>query len=108
MTTVDSVGALPVAVLAPVASHSHLRVAFLRHRYITHRLRAVFSFLQGAIQMPVEGMSQEEVKKALKEGLTEWLDKQFATLGKWTLGGIASLGLAALAYAFFQTKGFGR
>jgi hypothetical protein len=58
--------------------------------------------------MPVEGLTQDEVKNALKEGLNEWLDKQFATLGKWTLGGIASLGLAALAYAFFQTKGFSR
>ncbi|MEW9585525.1 hypothetical protein [Paraburkholderia sp. DGU8] len=53
-------------------------------------------------------LSHEEVKEALKEGLTEWLDKQFATLGKWTLGGVASLCLAALGYAFLQTKGFSK
>ena len=31
--------------------------------------------------------------------IQEWLDKQFATLGKWTLGGAASAGVAAIGTA---------
>jgi len=65
------------------------------------------AFLTGDY-MPSGDLSQEEVKQALKDGLNEWLDKQFSTLGKWTLGGIASVALAALAYFFLQTKGFSK
>lgn len=40
----------------------------------------------------------EDVKRALKEGLKEWLDEQFATLGKWTVGGLLAAALVGLVY----------
>ncbi|WP_156396880.1 hypothetical protein [Noviherbaspirillum sp. Root189] len=45
-------------------------------------------------------------KEILKEAISEWLDKQFATLGKWTLGGICSAGLAALVVWMLSTQGW--
>lgn len=51
-------------------------------------------------------LTKEEAKAAMKEALNEWLDKQWASLGKWTFGGIASAGLSALAYLYFKTHGF--
>jgi hypothetical protein len=45
-------------------------------------------------------------KEAVKEALQEWLDKQFAMLGKWTLGGICSIGLAVLVYLWLSSQGW--
>lgn len=45
-------------------------------------------------------------KALIKEAISEWLDKQFATLGKWTMGGICSMGLAALTYWFLSSQGW--
>ena len=52
-------------------------------------------------------LTKQEAKEALKEALNEWLDKQWATFGKWTFGGLLSIALAGLAYAYFNTHGFG-
>ena len=49
--------------------------------------------------MPIEPQN-EAMKDALKEGLREWLDDQFAEFGKWTLrAAIAALlaGVVGLA-----------
>jgi hypothetical protein len=51
-------------------------------------------------------LTKDEAKAAMKEALQEWLDKQWASLGKWTMGGIASTALSALAYLYFKTHGF--
>lgn len=51
-------------------------------------------------------LTREEAKAAMKEALTEWLDKQWAQFGKWTAGGLMSLAIAALAYAYSKTHGF--
>lgn len=48
----------------------------------------------------------EAVKAALKEGLREWLDSQFATLGKWTLGGLASAALVGIVYLALTGAGW--
>jgi hypothetical protein len=45
-------------------------------------------------------------KEILKEAISEWLDKQFAALGRWTLGGICSAGLAALTYWILTNNGW--
>lgn len=37
-------------------------------------------------------------KGVIKEAITDWLDDQFSTFGKWTVGGLAAAGLAGLAY----------
>ena len=58
------------------------------------------------VEMP-EGLTKAEAKAAMKEAMNEWLDKQWASFGKWTAGGLLSLAIAALAYAYFSTHGFG-
>lgn len=55
-------------------------------------------------------MSDEEkarlFKKALKEGLREWLDDQFATFGKWSAGAVAAAALFALVYFILEMNGW--
>jgi hypothetical protein len=41
-------------------------------------------------------------KEAMKESLNEWLDKQFAVLGKWTVFGILSMALVAMTYVYIN------
>jgi hypothetical protein len=48
----------------------------------------------------------EEKKEIVKEAIGEWLDKQFATLGKWTLAGIMSATIAALGYFILTNNGW--
>lgn len=43
-------------------------------------------------------LDTETQKQVIKEALQEWLDKQFATLGRWTVGGLCSMALAVLVY----------
>lgn len=45
-------------------------------------------------------------KEALKEALQDWLDKQFAAFGKWTLSGLASAGLVAIVYFILTSQGW--
>jgi hypothetical protein len=57
-----------------------------------------------------DDMSPEELKalhkEAFKEGLTEWLDKQFSTFGKWSMRGLASAGLVMFVYAYASAHGW--
>ena len=45
-------------------------------------------------------------KEALKEALQDWLDKQFAAFGKWTLSGLASAGLVGVVYLILTSQGW--
>ena len=50
---------------------------------------------------------QKELHKAaIKEAISEWLDKQFIVLGKWTLKGLSAMGLAALVYMWAAAHGW--
>jgi hypothetical protein len=55
-------------------------------------------------------MTQEEQKEihkeAIKEAISEWLDKQFIALGKWTLKGFSAMALAALVYLWAAAHGW--
>lgn len=55
-------------------------------------------------------MTQEEQKEihkeAIKEAISEWLDKQFIALGKWTLKGFSAMVLAALVYLWAAAHGW--
>jgi hypothetical protein len=51
-------------------------------------------------------LTKDEAKAAMKEALNEWLDKQWAQFGKWTAGGLMSMAIAGLAYAYSKTHGF--
>ena len=51
-------------------------------------------------------IDKNERKEIVKEAINEWLDKQFATIGKWTLGGLVSAILAALLYFTLTNSGW--
>ena len=55
--------------------------------------------------MPVE-LDRETQKEAVKEAITEWLDVQFAAVGRFTVKGILAAALAGLAYAYLVTHGW--
>lgn len=46
------------------------------------------------------------LKEAIKEGLREWLNEQWAMFGKWTAHGLLALLFAALTYFWFATHGY--
>ena len=48
----------------------------------------------------------EQKKEIIKEAINEWLNVQFAILGKWTLGGLMSVGVAALGYFILTSQGW--
>lgn len=51
---------------------------------------------------PLHGVTKEAVKEALKE----WLDAQFAKVGKWTVNGVVAAALVALVYFILVHNGW--
>ena len=51
---------------------------------------------------------RELQKAALKEALKEWLDDQFAALGKWTFGGLMAAGFAGAVYLALRGQGWSK
>ena len=49
---------------------------------------------------------KEMEKEAIKEALSEWLDKQFALVGKWTFAGLVAAALAGLVYLALVGQGW--
>lgn len=47
-------------------------------------------------------------KEIVKEALQEWLDRQFAAFGKWTLAGLVSAALAGAVYLWFAAHGWAK
>ena len=45
-------------------------------------------------------------KDAVKEALTEWLDKKFEQVGKFTVNGVLAMALAALVYFILVHQGW--
>ena len=45
-------------------------------------------------------------KEALAEAVDNWLDRQWASFGKWTARGAMALLFGFLAYMYFTTHGF--
>jgi hypothetical protein len=54
----------------------------------------------------MNGLDQDALKAALKEGLREWLDEKFANFGKWSLGGLAAAAMAGLVYLAMSGAGW--
>lgn len=46
------------------------------------------------------------IKQAMKEAIKEWLEDQFATFGKWSMVGLASMGMAGIVYLFMISQGW--
>ena len=55
--------------------------------------------------MPIEPQN-EAMKDALKEGLREWLDDQFAEFGKWTLRAAIAALLAGVVWLALVSSGW--
>lgn len=51
-------------------------------------------------------MNEDEMKKAMKQAIKEWLDEQFAKFGRWSFYGLAAMGLAALVYFILSLNGW--
>ena len=45
-------------------------------------------------------------KEAIKEVLEEWLDKQFALFGKWTVTGLVAMACAGMVYLALSGQGW--
>lgn len=58
--------------------------------------------LEAEAGAPLHGVTKEAVKEALKE----WLDEQFARVGRWTVYGIVAAGLVALVYFILMHNGW--
>lgn len=41
---------------------------------------------------------KQELKEIVKQAIREWLDEKFAQFGRWSIGALAALILAALLY----------
>lgn len=50
-----------------------------------------------------DNLAPDREKEIMKEAIEEWLDKQFAKFGKWSMTGIC---LALLAWAFYGWLNF--
>jgi len=48
----------------------------------------------------------EQIKRALKEAMREWLDDKFAAFGKWSLASLGAAGLFALVYFILSLNGW--
>lgn len=58
--------------------------------------------------MPEELKSNPDFKEAVKEGIQEWLDKQFASFGRWTFYGIISAALGGTVYLALVKMGWAK
>lgn len=45
-------------------------------------------------------------KEAFKEASKEWMDAKFVQFGQWSLGTLAAIGVAALAYFILTINGW--
>lgn len=55
--------------------------------------------------MPIDPKS-DAIKQALKEGLREWLDDQFAEFGKWTMRAALAALLAGIVWLSLVSSGW--
>lgn len=51
-------------------------------------------------------MTQTEMREAVREGIRDFLDEKFREFGKWSLGGLAAMGLAAIIYLILFAYGW--
>ncbi len=49
---------------------------------------------------------RREMRDSMKQAIKEWLDEKFSQFGKWSLGAIAALTLAALLYFILSMSGW--
>lgn len=52
------------------------------------------------------GMTPDEIKAALKEGIKEWLNEQFTIFGKWSMTALTAVIFTALIYFVLKMNGY--
>lgn len=55
-------------------------------------------FLTPIIRSLMPEIDRDVQKQAVKEGIKEWLDEQFAAFGKWSFVTLLSIAFAGLVY----------
>lgn len=63
---------------------------------------------EGMPAIHLTSVEKEEQKAIVKEALKEWLDAQWAVIGKWTVKGAAAAIFSAVAYWWLTTHGWHR
>lgn len=58
--------------------------------------------------MGQEELTQDERNKIIGAAIDAWLEKKWATFGKWTARGIAAAGFSAGMYFIATHGGFGK
>lgn len=51
-------------------------------------------------------VDRELQKQAIKEAITEWLNEQFATFGRWTFYGLMAAAFAGMVYLALKGQGW--
>jgi hypothetical protein len=51
-------------------------------------------------------MTPDQEKEVMKEAIEEWLDKQFAKFGKWSLATLLAGAVVWLFYGFLNIQGW--
>ena len=51
---------------------------------------------------------KETQKEVVKEALQEWLDRQFAMVGRWTIRGLFCMSFAALMTLYLTQSGWSK
>lgn len=54
----------------------------------------------------MSNLDEDRVKEALKEGLKEWLDEQYARVGRWTVGAFLTMLFSTLVWLILYKNGF--
>lgn len=57
---------------------------------------------------PLDQLSKEEKNQIIGDAIDAWLEKKWATFGKWTASGIAASAFGAIMYYIATHGGFGK
>lgn len=58
------------------------------------------------IRLPESAVDRDLVKAAMKEGIKEWLNETYSSIGHWTVRTFLVAGIGALMYFILVTGGW--
>ncbi len=53
-------------------------------------------------------VSKEEIRAAMREGMRDFLNEQYAKIGRWTLGALGALLVASVIYLLQHFTTYGK
>jgi hypothetical protein len=57
---------------------------------------------------PLDQLTQEEKNEIIGAAIDAWLEKKWASFGKWTAGGVAASAFGTIMYYIATHGGFGK